>query len=474
MESNMQTLKIIALLAIGYGLLAPSLVFAQTVPSVSVLPATQTVNLTTEATVTINVSDVTNLGSYQFDLSFDPTRITVKSVSDGGFLSSTGRTTSALGPTIDNTTGKVTFGVFTLGNTPAGPNGNGTLATITFNTVGLGSSPLNISNVSLTDILGGVITTNLTQGTINVSALAPTPTQTPTTTPTPSPTAAPVNGTTMWLSNPTSLIINTPTTIEVMFSTTNPISGVDALIHFDPRLIQITGFTDNHLLPVTPLIDFNNGSGLLRLSQVINPGQPFTGQGSLATIHFTPILGGQTSLSFEFTPGSKADTNAISSVNGQDILSAPETLTFSIINPADLTLSLSTPSESSVSGFAVTGTLTDQDSTLSAQISTDIAGNSSTFRLPGAFIGQVKTFFYKVSGFLREKFSLTVNPGLNQVNLGLLKAGDLNDDGVINTLDLSLLYDAWFDVGPADFNQDGVVNSADHWFLIQNFLLTNE
>ena len=51
-------------------------------------------------------------------------------------------------------------------------------------------------------------------------------------------------------------------------------------------------------------------------------------------------------------------------------------------------------------------------------------------------------------------------------------AGDINADGIVNNLDLSLMYDDWFgSVARSDLNSDGIVNSADYWLLTQNFFL---
>ena len=60
------------------------------------------------------------------------------------------------------------------------------------------------------------------------------------------------------------------------------------------------------------------------------------------------------------------------------------------------------------------------------------------------------------------------------LDLGALKAGDLNNDGIVNNLDLSLMYDQWFGSGTADFNRDEVVNTADYWIVLQNFLAEDE
>jgi len=99
------------------------------------------------------VDKALNLGSFEFELLYQPAAIYVKSVVLGSFLGSTGRSTGVVGPVIDNTAGKVTFGAFSFGSQP-GPSGTGTLATITFSTVGVGTSTLDLQNGQVTDTQG--------------------------------------------------------------------------------------------------------------------------------------------------------------------------------------------------------------------------------------------------------------------------------------------------------------------------------
>ncbi len=70
--------------------------------------------------------------------------------------------------------------------------------------------------------------------------------------------------------------------------------------------------------------------------------------------------------------------------------------------------------------------------------------------------------------------ALAVVAGTNTVNVGTLTAGDLNNDGTINVVDLSLMYDQWFTGGLADYNRDGVTNSADYWIVIKNFFAEDD
>ncbi len=57
------------------------------------------------------------------------------------------------------------------------------------------------------------------------------------------------------------------------------------------------------------------------------------------------------------------------------------------------------------------------------------------------------------------------------VALTILKAGDLNNDGIINSLDWSEMNSNWWSNSyPSDINQDGVVNSIDFSWMNKNWL----
>jgi len=141
-----------------------------------------TVNLTTAGAtfdIDVMVDDVTNLGGFQFDIGYAPAIVTVENASDvtlGPFLGSTGRTVTPVGPSIDNTAGKVTFGAFSFG-VPAGPNGSGLLATIKFTVQSQTAGTLDLNNVTLTDINANPITVDVigdTTLTAPAVTLAPT------------------------------------------------------------------------------------------------------------------------------------------------------------------------------------------------------------------------------------------------------------------------------------------------------------
>ena len=137
------------------------------VPIVEVLPSAQSVMPGDLFTVTINVLNVADLGSFNFDLRFDPAVVAAQGAELGAFLGSTGRDVTPLGPTIDNQTGVLTYGAFSVGDAP-GPNGSGRLAQVTLQAVGEGESLLTLSNVQLLDTDGQPLPSKSRDGRVSV------------------------------------------------------------------------------------------------------------------------------------------------------------------------------------------------------------------------------------------------------------------------------------------------------------------
>ncbi len=151
-------------------------------------PPTQTVLLSGGAfTVGVWIQNVTDLGAFQFDMVYSPTLVHVTGATLEGFLASTGRSTSPVGPTIDNGLGKVTFGGFSFGS-QLGPNGDGLLATFDLQPQAAGTSPLNLQNSLVTQSGGGTITHSLVNGQVTIAVATATPTATSTATATLTPT----------------------------------------------------------------------------------------------------------------------------------------------------------------------------------------------------------------------------------------------------------------------------------------------
>jgi len=99
-------------------------------------------------TIDIKILNATDVYSFDFKLSFDPTIVEGVEIAEGTFLSSVGPTT-ILHSQIDNTVGFIWFSVTLVA--PPGANGAGTLATITFHVISLGATDLTLYDTSLTD-----------------------------------------------------------------------------------------------------------------------------------------------------------------------------------------------------------------------------------------------------------------------------------------------------------------------------------
>ena len=118
--------------------------------------------------ITIDVSNVSDLGAFQAMLKFNPKVIKIEDVILGNFLESTGRQTNPLVTEVDNTAGELSFVAYTSGST-AGPNGGGTLAVVNFISKQEGISNLDMEDVILVARLGKTINATVGDGRISVT-----------------------------------------------------------------------------------------------------------------------------------------------------------------------------------------------------------------------------------------------------------------------------------------------------------------
>ncbi len=138
------------------------------VARVKLAPAVKRASLSAGAfTINLTVEGVTNLGAFQTELTYDPVIVNATAATLGAFLGSTGRTVAPVGPTIDNTAGKVTFGAFSFGS-QAGASGAGTLATITFQPRTVGSTALRLQATGLSDPNGNAISVSTEDGQLQI------------------------------------------------------------------------------------------------------------------------------------------------------------------------------------------------------------------------------------------------------------------------------------------------------------------
>ena len=142
-------------------------------PIVSIEPALNTVATGSSFFLDINITGVTDLFSFSFDLSYDPALLAFNEIVEGGFLQSAGGTFFSAGD--PPAAGSVTniFDVL-LGAVP-GVDGDGTLARINFTALGAGTSTVSLSNLFMLDsTISGI-----SASTLDASVTASVPTASP-------------------------------------------------------------------------------------------------------------------------------------------------------------------------------------------------------------------------------------------------------------------------------------------------------
>jgi hypothetical protein len=122
----------------------------------------------------VNISSVTNLFDYQFDLAFNPSVLSATGITEGPFLS-TGGSTFFIPGTIDNVGGTITFNADTLLGMVPGVSGNGTLIAFDFTAITPGTSPLTIENEILQDSTGAILSNTVTSGSVTAQGTKPVP-----------------------------------------------------------------------------------------------------------------------------------------------------------------------------------------------------------------------------------------------------------------------------------------------------------
>jgi len=147
-------------------------------------------------TVSVMIDNVSGLGSYEFELQFDPSVVRFVGVEDGGFLGSTQRQVviPCQSTLFYSNEGEppymIRYGCDTLNLTPAGPDGSGRLAVVTLAPVAPGHSNLTLikSNwfTGTSDVLGADLNNDFQSGGVTITGAGPTatPADEPTSVPT--------------------------------------------------------------------------------------------------------------------------------------------------------------------------------------------------------------------------------------------------------------------------------------------------
>jgi hypothetical protein len=143
-------------------------------PILSIQPSTLSVNKGDSFSLDINITDVTDLYGFQFDLLYDPTILTAAAVTEGTFLAAGGPTVFIPGDSA-STPGDISFTIGLLLGAVSGVSGNGTLAQFDFTAASAGSSGISLSNLILQDSLGNIIDAPSLNASVQVNSPKPVP-----------------------------------------------------------------------------------------------------------------------------------------------------------------------------------------------------------------------------------------------------------------------------------------------------------
>jgi YVTN family beta-propeller protein len=135
---------------------------------VKVVPVSSSVSIGEDFAISVLIDNAADLGAYELHMDFDPAVVHARSVEDGGFLGSGGRSVLPLGVQIDNDIGTLVFGALSLGP-GEGATGTGVLATVSLEAVGAGRSPLTLDSVAILDTAGESPAVAVQDGSVTVT-----------------------------------------------------------------------------------------------------------------------------------------------------------------------------------------------------------------------------------------------------------------------------------------------------------------
>lgn len=148
--------------------------WADSIPTVSIQPQTTTVFGGNTFTLDVNISNVSDLFAFQFDLGFNPSILSAVSIMEGSFLPG-GGTTFFIPGAIDNVGGTIAATADSLIGLIPGGTGSGTLAEVEFKALGSGTNGISLSNAQLLDSSLSPIPFETAPGSVDVTGVAAVP-----------------------------------------------------------------------------------------------------------------------------------------------------------------------------------------------------------------------------------------------------------------------------------------------------------
>ena len=100
------------------------------------------------------------------------------------------------------------------------------------------------------------------------------------------------------------------------------IAGVDIVITYEPLFVAIDDIAVANALETVALKKIDTKNGRIYLSLVAQAGGYIEGDYALATVLWHPLTEGDTSFTFDYTPGFTEDTNVAEFATGNDVLTS--------------------------------------------------------------------------------------------------------------------------------------------------------
>lgn len=282
--------------------LSPS-ALAQASTQLVLNPVVSSVTVGNSVVVSIDVASVSNLYGYQFQVTYDASKVSASGAFVNSFFNTTAGTFIPSGWNANCAAGVCKFAATHL-NTASPVTGSGTLAQITFTGVSTGNVPLAFGSDILADRDGNAMAH--TSGTANVLV-------------------NPAPGGTSLLFNPVlnTVAVGNSVVVSIDLAAVTSLYGYQFQVTYDASKVSASGAFVNTFFDTASSTfipggwNANCSGGVCKFAAShLNTAPAVTGSGTLAQIMFTGISAGTTILSFSADILSDRDGNVLSHTNG--------------------------------------------------------------------------------------------------------------------------------------------------------------
>lgn len=424
-------------------------------------PAANSVATGNSIMVSIDVAAATNLYGYQFQVTYDASKVTASGSFVNTFFDTTSNTFIPPGWSGTCAAGVCKFAASRLNNASA-VSGAGTLAQIAFTGVAAGTSPLAFSMDILSDRDGFPIAHTTGAGSVLVYSIPP--------------------GGTQLSFNPLSgmVAIGNVVVVSIDLSSVTNLYGYQFQVNYDASKVSASGSFANLFFDTTSSTFIPPGwyascaSGVCKFAAThLNSALPLTGSGTLAQIAFTGVNAGLVPLSFSADILADRDGTAMTHTAGTATILVYGTATISGTvqlqgRATPISAGMVTLQDNANTFPATVVTFSATTGNFTATVPVEAGG--STYRLTAAH----SLYLWNVLTGLTVMISGSYPQATTQ-----LHAGDGTNDGMVDVLDLSCVGGS-YGIAPAvcglagnsDLNEDGAVDIFDLVLVGSNYGLT--